>query len=577
MFFCHKTIAALEEELELARHSSQKNLEGILKAIPAGFVITRRSNSEILFLNQEYADLYEYSYESLLGKNAAAIVLRNPQDREAMLATLNKNGFLHKYEMVAVNSSGKKMAVWVSMRPIIYHGIDALLSIVLDITADKKIAEEKIQYQAHHDGVTGLPNRTYFLEHLHKRIHTLPNKSFALIILDLDRFEESINLELGQTHGQWFLKVAAKRLKKIMFTRDLVAIHYGDQYAILVEDLKNIEELSTKIISKIEKAFERLIFNPKTRKKDMLLSVSMGVSIFPQHAKTLDGLLQCSQTALTHAKALSRYDNTSAIYEASMDQKNPSAIKIADLRQAERNGFKDFKVFYQPKINRENQMHSVEALIRWIHPQRGMVPPDQFIALAEKTGHIVKMTYWILQQACLQITAWRAAHFTVQNIAVNIPSMMFQEEDLLSQIHKIFEETQCERAWIEFEITETQKMKDDEKTVETLKALNRSGIKFALDDFGTGAASITYLRKYPFNTLKIDKSHVDGIPCDPQSENLVDAIIAMAQKFHLKTVAEGVENKTQSDWLRDHGCDELQGYFFSKPVPVEELQKGKFL
>lgn len=428
---------------------------------------------------------------------------------------------------------------------------------------EQRKAEETINYLAYHDVLTGLPNRTALRDQMLELILTsrLKNESFALLMMNMDRFKE-INFTLGYQNGDILLKQVKERLHGTMRDRYTAARMEGDKFAVLISDIDADGAMG--IAGKIIKAFEKP-FVLETLPLD--ISVSIGIAIFPGHGEDADTLLRRGDIAMHMAKNI---EGGFCLYSPQYDQYSTARLGLmTELRHA----IEEDQLFllYQPKIDlRTGQTIGLEALCRWNHPKSGIIPPDQFISLAESTGLIRQLTLWVIKEVLRQSRNWRQTGIEV-SVAVNISAKNLQTPQLLDQLEGIFSTWGVVPGALRLEITESVIMADPQHAMDILKRLTNMGMHFSIDDFGTGYSSLGYLQRLPVDELKIDKSFVMNMLAEESSSMIVHSIIELAHNLRFKVVAEGVENKETLDRLALLGCDYGQGYFISKPIPPAEI------
>nr|MCU0570755.1 EAL domain-containing protein [Oculatellaceae cyanobacterium Prado106] len=433
-----------------------------------------------------------------------------------------------------------------------------------DIT-ERQRNEEQIRYQASHDMLTGLPNRLLYNERLSAAlIQAEKNQTqLAVMFLDLDRFK-LINDTLGHAAGDLLLQGFANRISQCLSGHDTVARWAGDEFTLLLPQIKGVEDA----IAIAQTIMEALKAEFELEGRNLRVSSSIGIAIYPTHGQDGETLLKNADAALYRAKEAGR--NGYNLYNSNINSDASARLTLESHlhRALERN---EFALYYQPQVNVvTGEIIQMEALVRWQHPEMGLVPPGMFIPLAEETGLIVPLGEWVLRTACAQNRAWQLAGLHPIRVAVNLSAHQFKEPKLMDMIKRTLRETQLDPAYLELEITETTVMNDMERTRLILQELHEMRVSIALDDFGTGYSSLSYLKAFPFHTLKIDRSFVCDVTTDPNDKAIVAAIVAMAKVLNLKLVAEGVENKMQENLLRSLGCEEVQGYFFSKPVTALE-------
>lgn len=432
--------------------------------------------------------------------------------------------------------------------------------------SDRVTSAERIQYLAYHDGLTNLPNRVMFNDLLHRAIAQArrQSKSIAVLFIDLDRFK-SINDTLGHASGDELLKVVARRIQGSVRASDVVARLGGDEFVVLLDDIREHKKVATvvrKILSSLGQPLELL-------GQEFRMTASIGVSLYPDEASDEHALMKNADTAMYRAKEDGR--NTFRFFSGEMDTQTfeRAALESSLRRGIEKN---EFRVHYQAKIDaRTGKICGMEALVRWQHPELGMVPPSRFIPVAEETGLIIPLGKWILREACRQNRQWQKDGLPCLRVAVNLSARQFADKGLVKDVRAILAETNLPASFLELEITESMVMHDLPKALDILSALKRLGVWLAMDDFGTGYSSLSSVKRFPIDVIKVDKSFIRDIPSDADDKILTETIIRMAKSLKLTVVAEGVETKEQVDFLQQHACDEYQGFYFSKPVSAEEF------
>jgi diguanylate cyclase (GGDEF)-like protein/PAS domain S-box-containing protein len=440
-----------------------------------------------------------------------------------------------------------------------------LVGTVQDITALRK-SEEQIAHQAYHDPLTGLPNRLLFNDRLKMALASAHRKGvrLAILFLDLDHFK-NINDSLGHAVGDLLLQAVAKRLVRWVRAEDTVARLGGDEFILLLPGIENAD-LAVHAAQRIQESL-RVPFS--IREHELHVSVSVGITIFPDDGRDLDTLVRNADLAMYRAKDHGR--DQYCLFTPAMNERMIKRMVLeADLRRAiERN---EFLVHYQPKVDlATGRVTGLEALVRWQRPRVGLVAPDKFIPLAEETGLIVPLGLWVLRTACAQTRKWHEAGFGGLVVSVNLSPRQFRERDLVPMVGRVLDETGLPPDCLELEITENVVMHSVVEAIETLERLSSLGIRLSLDDFGRGYSSLYYLKRFPMNTLKIDRSFVADIATDRNDAAIVDTIISMGRSLNLMVIAEGVETEEQLALLRKHKCDQMQGFLFSRPVPADEI------
>ncbi len=431
---------------------------------------------------------------------------------------------------------------------------------------DLRSALAAIRNMAMHDSLTGLLNRALFSETLQHALATAGrhNRPIALFFMDLDRFK-NINDTLGHQFGDRVLQETARRITRCVRDSDVVARLGGDEFVLLAEDFaepSNLSEIAQKLLSAVSQA-------TVIDGHELNLSVSIGICIYPNDAQDAKTLLSNADIAMYRAKAQGR--NSFCFYSAELNSHTLEKLTLeAGLRHGlERN---EFRVHYQPKIDiATGAMTGVEALIRWQHPERGLLMPGIFIQIAEETGLILPIGLWTLREACARAKAWEDSGLPRLPVAVNLSAGQFQKEELVSQLAEILKSTGLAPDTLELEITESMVMQDPEQAVKLMESLREMGVRLTIDDFGTGYSSLGYLKRFPIDSLKVDRSFVRDLPHNADDIAITRAVIAMAHSLEVKVIAEGVENQAQLDLLRAEHCDEYQGYLCSPPLTEEDL------
>ncbi|MCK9296698.1 MAG: EAL domain-containing protein [Desulfobulbaceae bacterium] len=451
---------------------------------------------------------------------------------------------------------------------------------VQDIT-ERINTEEKIRFLAYYDRLTGLPNRQLFLEHFNQALFAAQRdgSKIALLYLDLDRFKR-INDTLGHSAGDKLLKAIAGCLGDSIRSSDIVAKAGpadkpgvtlsrlgGDEFTILLTRLAE-EEHAGRVAQRI---LDLLSQPNRIGDQEVYISGSIGITLYPSDGEDVDMLLRNADVAMYHAKESGR--NSFQFFSAQLNQRTMEKLSIeTDLKKAlERN---ELLLYYQPQIDLQaGRLAGVEALVRWQHPRLGMVPPSMFIPIAEETGLIVDIGQWVLVEACRQAVQWRQAGFAPLRMGVNISSLQFKQQSLAALVRKVLQITGLAPGCLELELTESVIMENVSLVNDTLIQLKELGVNLSVDDFGTGYSSMSYLKRFPLDTLKIDRSFVMDITTDANDAAIIKAIIALAKSLGLKTIAEGVETAEQLAFLQEQGCDEIQGFFISRPLPGLEVER----
>ena len=450
------------------------------------------------------------------------------------------------------------------------------IKLLTELTGDIAFAidhldkQEKLNYLAYYDVLTGLPSRTLFQDRLDQAL-TSANRHegrLAVLLIDLDNFK-NINDSLGHNAGDQLLKQLATRLANSLREGDTVARLGGDEFVSILVNVASEEDVTV-----VTQRILKLSAEPFTiDDHELFVTCSIGISLYPKDGEDAETLLKNADAALYSAKDKGR--NNAQFCSAEMNVKALQRLTLEnDLRQALKR--QEFLLHYQPRVDLcSGEITGMEALVRWQHPEQGLVPPGSFIPAAEDSGLIVPLGTWVLHTACAQNKAWQAAGLKPVCVAVNLSARQFRQQDLVELVTRILRETGLDAAYLELELTESMIMHDVEATIATLTRLKAIGVKFSIDDFGTGYSSLSYLKRFPIDFLKIDQSFVRDLTTDPDDAAITKTIISMAHDLGHKVIAEGVETEEQKSFLQLHHCDEMQGYLFSRPVPAE-IFEAKF-
>jgi diguanylate cyclase (GGDEF)-like protein len=479
---------------------------------------------------------------------------------------------LHGALALPITSEGRTFGVIELFSTQAIRASEALIHLLHSLSAQigqsfqRKLAEDQLRFIATHDSLTDLPNRSLFNERLRHALHqgTRYNRGIAVMFIDMDRFKV-VNDSLGHGAGDRLLQDCAKRLTECLRESDTVARLGGDEFVVMVENFtapKDAIAIAQKILTGLARPFF-------VDGQEFLMSASIGISTFPDDGKDAETLLKNADIAMYRAKDQGR--NNYQFYSAQMNKHTFERLAMeSSLRRAlERD---EFLLHYQPKLDlRTGAIAGVEALIRWKHPDWGMVSPAQFIPLAEESGLIVQIGEWVLKTACDQSRAWREQGIPPMRVAVNLSARQFTQKTLVSDVAKTIAQSGLTPDCLELEITESLVMHNPEGAAETLHKLKAMGITLSIDDFGTGYSSLAYLKRFPIDCVKVDRSFIKDIPAEADDMAITKGIIALGHSLRLKVVAEGVETKEQQDFLRSNDCDEMQGFLFSKPLPADEV------
>jgi len=521
---------------------------------------------EFTYVNDSLARLFGYGDHNLLiGRSLCD--LYEPQEQVRFITSivpLVEQRGRWRGEATGLRRDGVNFPQEISLTAI---GASGMVCVVRDIT-ERTYAEEQIKHLAYHDALTNLPNRLLFKDRLTVALSHAQREGarLAVLFLDLDRFKV-INDSLGHNIGDQLLQAVAARVQACVRDSDTVARLGGDEFTVLLPRLHRSDDAAP-VASKIIEAI-RYPFHIEGR--EFFITTSIGISLFPEDGTDAESLIKNADTAMYQAKEVGR-DN----YQLFNALVNANALQRIALEHGLRKAMTsdELEVHYQPIFDlRTGRTTGMEALLRWTHPQMGSITPATFIPLAEATGIMIPIGSWALREACLQAKAWHDAGYSWLSLAVNLSVTQLQQVDLVDRVRTILKETEFPAASLELEITESSAMQSPETSIRTLYELKKLGIRISLDDFGTGHSSLSYLKRFPIDTLKIDQSFVHDITTDPDTAAIVTAIIAMAHSLRLKVIAEGVEFDEQANFLRHHGCDQMQGFLMTPPVVAAEFPR----
>ena len=555
-------------QIEEALRVSEKRYRALFERNLAG-VYRSTIDGRILDCNESFARIFGYdSREEVLRQAAWDLYLRR-EDREAALAKLLERQSLTNYEICLRRKDGS--SVWVLESEHLIDGPDGSLSVIegtaIDIT-ERKRAEEQVKHLAFHDPLTNLPNRLLFNDRLTLAVAQAHRHAqrLAVLFLDLDRFKV-INDSLGHSVGDELLRQVAERIQEHVREGDTVARLGGDEFTLLVPGI-TAEEDAAKIARKICDAVHDPFWIDG---RELFVTTSVGVSVYPSDGHDAETLVRNADSAMYRAKEQGR-DNYQ-LYTPAMNAKAIERLSLESrLRQAVAND--ELELHFQPFIDlRTAEVLGAEALLRWRHPELGLIPPGEFIPIAELSGLIVPIGEWVLRTACAEARKWHEKGFPAMTVSVNLSSRQFQQTDLGSQVTHALEETGLEPDKLDLEITESCAMQNAEHSINTLQGLKKQGVRISMDDFGTGYSSLNYLKRFPIDRIKLDQSFVRDLPADKDDAAIAMAVIAMGRSLELVVIAEGVETEEQLNFLSNHDCDQLQGFLLSRPLPPEAFDK----
>lgn len=547
----------MQEKLQQAATVFESTAEGVL------ITDTRQNISAV---NRAFSEITGYSEAEALGQTPRLLAsgLHDSAFYAAMWHQLTTHGHWQG-EISNRRKSGELYPSWLTISAVRNRDnvVTHFVAVFADISS-LKLAQARLDYQAHHDPLTGLPNRTLFENRLQAALngHQQTGKQGAVLFLDLDRFKH-INDSLGHPVGDLLLKGIALRLKEQLRDIDTVARLGGDEFIILLPGLQHegdAEHLANKLLACFTPPFQ-------AGEHEFFISASIGTSLYPQDGTDVATLVKNADAAMYRSKAKGRNRVECYTRDLTVQAKERVALEHELRRAIERN---ECSLFYQPKLClKTHALIGAEALIRWHHPTFGDVPPEHFIPLAEENGMILQIGDWVLEQACRQLHAWQGTFDDFGPLSVNLAGAQLRHPNLLPRIEQLLHDYRLEPGCLQLEITENFIMSQAEEALDVLHELKRLGVQLAIDDFGTGYSSLSYLKRLPLDFLKIDQSFVRGLPDDPHDAAIVRAIIALGHSMQFTIIAEGVENPAQQAFLADEGCEQMQGYIVSLPLPPE--------
>lgn len=479
---------------------------------------------------------------------------------------LRSEGAGYSLEHRVVRRDGGERTVFQQAEALHEQGRLVLLRGTLQDITERKLHEARIEYLAGHDALTDLPNRNLLNDRTAQAIAQArrTGQCLAALVLDLDRFKV-VNDSFGHPVGDALLKAVADRLKAAIREGDTVARLGGDEFVIMLPGLASSEDAEVVVQKVLAKFADPFVVDGH----ELHVTTSIGASVYPEDGADSDTLLRTADAALYSAKDKGR--NGFQFYTRAMGAQveERAELESALHRALER---QEFELHYQPKVDLcSGQVRGVEALIRWRCPEVGLVPPDRFIPLAEETGLILPIGEWVLKTACAQVKAWHAAGYPDLSMAVNVSARQFRQQNMPELVRAVLADTGLAARYLELELTESVLMQDKETVVRALRQLKQIGVMLSLDDFGTGYSSLSYLKDFPIDVVKIDRSFVRDVTNSVEGASLTKSIIAMARSLNMTTVAEGVETEGQLSFLNTHRCDAIQGYYFSRPLPANDL------
>lgn len=564
--FLWRLIARPLRSLALAEASRARALFSHMENAVIGYNL----NGEIESMNPAAERLFGYRFDEVRGGKISCFI----PDLELLGFYVGPGGedgeqinsSRMNLETNACHKDGSLLPVAVSVTSLFLEGKKTSIAIIDDIT-ERKRYEEQLEYQANHDDLTGLPNRNLLGDRIRQALLLTGRlqQEVAIFFIDLDNFKY-LNDTMGHEVGDRLLKTVAERLQECVRTGDTLARQGGDEFVVVISS-SEVSEHASSIAAKILEAVSRPFV---IREHEFVISCSIGISVYPRDGGDVEALVKHADIAMYRAKEQGR--NCFQFYTAEMNARSLARLAMEKhLRRALDQ--EEFSLSYQPKVSLETgRIVGMEALARWDNPELGAVSPGSFIPVAEETGLIEPIGEWVLRQACRRNRTWQDAGLPPLTVAVNLSPRQFVQQNIVALVDRILGETGLDPRWLELELTESMVMQDVDRAGEVMNELKQLGVCLTMDDFGTGYSSLSYLKRFPFDKLKIDQSFVRDITSDPDNAAIARAVIALGHSLGLKIIAEGGETQGQFDFMCRNGCDEFQGYFFSRPLAADNFE-----
>ncbi|MDU0205291.1 putative bifunctional diguanylate cyclase/phosphodiesterase [Paenibacillus sp. MAH-36] len=555
----HSSISTLQH------HSYQHVLDSLFEHNPNAIGIFDQEGTFIR-INAAAETILGYSASELLEKRFSHFVTQEQYELTINQLQLATDGEPLTFETSVSHKSGYRVDLHATAVPVQLSTNDKGFILICQDITERKRSDEQVRYMAYYDDMTGLPNRRMFRDHLNERLSLtrIAGQQVAVFYLDIDRFK-LVNDSFGYDYGNMMLLQLAERFTRCITENDYLARTEGDEFAFFYTNVADSNDVIA-VIAEINRVLEKPFV---LEQYELHVTASIGVAISTADEEDADTLMKYADIALARAKEKGR--NDFQIFNADMKSVSINRLKLEnELRRAI--ALEEFVLFYQPQVDIETgRIVGVEALIRWNHPEKGLISPNYFISFAEESGLIVPIGEWVLRAACKQNKAWQNQGFSPMPISVNLSMRQFFQHNLKGKISHVLEQTGLDPQYLELEITESMTM-DVDHAIQSLLELKELGVHVSIDDFGTGYSSLYYLKKFPIDKLKIDRSFVRDIMVDPNDAAIVTTIIAMTRHLNLKVIAEGVETEEQLHFLHQNRCNEVQGYWFSPPVNAAQLE-----
>lgn len=539
-------------------------LNSLYNSSPVAFAVIDKQG-RFLDINQDPTDLIGYDKSEMIGEPFARFVDERSYDHTLQIFVKTLRGQNVSQEIRVVHKRGHPVDLIISSSPLVRDGSTIGLLVFIQDISERMRTLERIRYMAYYDDMTGLPNRRFFTSRLEEKLKGVQatGAKLAVCYIDVDRFK-LVNASFGREFGDMLLLQIAERLTRCLPENGDIARMEGDEYVALLDLVKDDQDVTDRLdamMAVLEEPFE-------LNGLPLHITVSIGVAVWEEGIVDAGTLMKRADKALHKVKENGK--NHYALFSPEMDPIAMQKLTIQhEMRQALQN--REFRLYYQPQYDlASGQIVGMEALIRWRHPERGLVPPGEFIPAAEESGMIVPLGDWVIEEACRQNKEWQLAGLPSIPVSVNLSFRQFVHRNLTEKVAEVLEKTGLDPKFLELEITESMTM-DVDRASTSLKELTNLGVNISIDDFGTGYSSFHYLKKLPIARLKIDRTFVRDIQQDPNDAAIVAAIIAMAHNLQMQVIAEGVETEEQVHFLRHHRCDEMQGYFGSPPLDSGSL------
>ncbi len=561
------------KRVEDALRKSEERHRIVLEAVPDPVVVYDQ-DGRVTYLNPAFSKIFGWTLDEIRGRRPNFVPHEHLLETSLMLAQIVHGEIISGIETRRLTKNGDRVDVSISGAG--FFDSDSRLQgsvITLQDISERKKTEEEIRYIAYHDILTGLPNRKSFYMRLEDKLlqsrirpgeqRRIAYPKWALLFLDLDRFKY-VNDTLGHDIGDELLKVVSDRLHLSVRKSDYIFRLGGDEFTIILNDLAedtDVAKVSQKIRDEVAQPYN-------ISEHELYITVSIGISVYPIDGQSVEKLVKNADMAMYAAKEEHHG------YRFFTEEMNRDALERMKMESNMRTALQEnqFSVYYQPLVDHDGQVSGMEALLRWFHPELGLISPTKFIPVAEETGAIVQIGTWVLHTACQQTKEWHDMGYDSVQLAVNLSTRQFSEADLVETVEQVLEKTGLLPECLKLEVTESGIMENPEQTIAKMKILRTKGIRFAIDDFGTGYSSLSYLKRFPIDTLKIDRSFVIDSSTNRDDQEIIKTIISMARNLSMDTVAEGVETAEQLDFLISQGCHIMQGYYFGRPMTPEKFE-----